>query len=73
MADPTVSNKIIALVNQVGIKKPVTFRLKNGGAILNVVVFGIQMQDMTMYAKYADSLSGDIHDIMLSDIIDVET
>ena len=73
MVETSISNKILALVNQTGIKMPVTLRLKNGSAICNVVIFGIQMQDVTMYASYADSLSGETHEIPISDIIEIET
>ena len=73
MVDTSVSNKILALVNQTGIKMPVTLRLINGSAICNAVIFGIHMHNMTMYASYADTLSGDTHDIPISDIIEIET
>ena len=73
MSETSISNKILALVKQTGIKMPVTLRLKNGNTICNVVIFGIQMQNMTMYESYADSLTGETHDIPISDIIGIET
>ena len=73
MVETSISNKILALVNQTGIKMPVTLRLNNGSAICNAVIFGIQMQNMTMYASYIDSISGETHDIPISDIIEIET
>jgi hypothetical protein len=73
MAGTSVSNKILAPVNQAGVKAPVTLRLKSGGAIFNAVVFGIRMQNMTMSVSYADAVSGETRTVLLSDIADVGT
>ena len=72
MSDSSVSNTILGLVNQTGIKKPVTLRLKNGGAIFNAIVCGVEMNNMKMSVNYADATSGEVRVVSLADIVDVE-